>query len=106
VTRVVRVTRAAIATVINRLPQTITARSGPLKISWKMPTNRMTHRSGQSYSQANRAGMRASPKPPATVGTATASCHGRVAATTAMIAISMPSHFCPAGIHCSTKDPA
>gem|GEM_PF-2859037 len=55
-TRVVRVTRAAMATVINRLPQTITARSGPLKISWKMPTNRMTHRSGPSCSQANRAG--------------------------------------------------
>jgi hypothetical protein len=40
------------------------------------------------------------------VGTATPSCHGRVAATTAMMAISMPSRFCPAGIFCSTEDPA
>ena len=106
VTLVVSVTSAAMATVSSRLPQTMTARSGPAKMTWKIAMNSRNQRIGQSCCQTTLAGIRASAKPPASTTAATASCHGAVSRTTPMIASSMPSSFQPAGIRCSTEDPA
>ena len=105
VTLVVSVTNAATATESSRLPQTMMARSGLAKMTWKIAMNSRNQRIGQSWSQTTMAGIRASAKPPARTTAATANCHGAVNRTTPMIASNMASSFQPAGMRCSTEDP-